>query len=117
LTKQRNRTGGNRIFDPASLQAPKLHPRSLVCSLAIPLVLFSPPWRLVGRSFQIRRRAAKQATVFTNEYEEGNPDSRVQTVTSVAAPFAPSDLKSVDAGWFYLGPPAHLRCAGMAPDQ
>ena len=49
-------------------------------------------------------RDSAQSTVFINEYEEGNPDSRVQTVTSVAAPFAPSDLRSVDAAWFYLGP-------------
>lgn len=45
-----------------------------------------------------------ETTVFNNEYEDGDPDSRVQTMTSVAAPFAPSDLRSVDAGWFYLGP-------------
>jgi sugar/nucleoside kinase (ribokinase family) len=45
-----------------------------------------------------------QTTVFNNEYREGDPDSRVQRVTSVAIPFAPSDLRTVDAGWFYLGP-------------
>jgi sugar/nucleoside kinase (ribokinase family) len=44
-----------------------------------------------------------ETTVFTNEYTDGH-DSRIQTVTSVAAPFAPSDLGSVRAHWFYLGP-------------
>ncbi len=45
-----------------------------------------------------------ETTVFDNEYCEGNLDSRVQTVTSVAEPFTSSDLGSVSARWFYLGP-------------
>jgi sugar/nucleoside kinase (ribokinase family) len=44
-----------------------------------------------------------ETTVFTNEYR-GGYDSRIQMVASVAAPFAPSDLGSVQADWFYLGP-------------
>jgi len=45
-----------------------------------------------------------ETTAFLNETEEGDPDSRVQTVSSVAAPFVPSDLGGVHADWFYLGP-------------
>ena len=44
-----------------------------------------------------------ETTVFFNEYK-GSHDSRIQRVASVAAPFAPSDLGSVQAHWFYLGP-------------
>jgi sugar/nucleoside kinase (ribokinase family) len=44
-----------------------------------------------------------ETTVFTNEYTDGH-DSRIQTVSSLAAPFAPSDLVGVRAHWFYLGP-------------
>jgi sugar/nucleoside kinase (ribokinase family) len=42
--------------------------------------------------------------VFNNLNFKGDIDRRVQTVASVAAPFAPSDLGNVRARWFYLGP-------------
>jgi len=59
---------------------------------------------LHGEGITVFCSYSAETTAFNNQYKDGHLDSRLQTVTSVAAPFAPSDLRSVDAGWFYLGP-------------
>jgi sugar/nucleoside kinase (ribokinase family) len=61
-------------------------------------------WELRREGITVVCGDSAETTVFNNEYREGDPNSRVQTVTSIAAPFAPSDLESVRADWFYLGP-------------
>lgn len=49
-------------------------------------------------------RESEQTTVFENIYTEGNPDSRVQRVRSVASPFSPVDLAGISCAIFHVGP-------------
>lgn len=48
--------------------------------------------------------ASVQTSTFRCVYDKPSPDERTLSVDAVAEPFAPADLESVSARWFYLGP-------------
>ncbi len=46
----------------------------------------------------------KATSAFENAYNEGDPDTRVQQIRSVGAPFSPEDVEGITATSFHVGP-------------
>jgi len=116
VTRDRNRVGDVQTTGPggvayyASLALHRLGRRVVVVTKMAREDQAALLSELRSEGITVCCRESEQTTVFRNEYDDGlgshesRHDSRVQTVTSVAAPFTSSDLGSVAADWFYLGP-------------
>ena len=49
-------------------------------------------------------KKSKTTSAFENAYRGGDPDTRVQQIRSVGAPFSPEDVEGITATSFHVGP-------------